>query len=296
MRCLLESHDYSSTDILLPPEMADFLIEWNELNIPDEVLFTDEDGGKGRELEPHCTVKYGLIAQEVPAQLRDIADDTGPFPVFLGEISLFTTSPDFDVVKLDVESPWLRRLNKRISDTLPNEDTHPEYRPHVTLAYVKKGTCDDMEGDDPFKEGVDREFQASELRFSGPGDGDDRVREQLSFSKIRAKEKVAESVVRRGQDQELASVAASLVESWWQQGLSSDQMLRKLRSGNWSTGMKFWANRDRFPGTFNRLVEQTAEYIGQVDPFAKCNFPADPDRVKLFLRNTGKRRGPHAIL
>jgi hypothetical protein len=411
--------------------MSDFVLEWNQLNIPEDVLTVDEDGGKGRERDPHVTVKYGLLADDVPEELRQIAKETPPFPVFLGKISLFTTNPEFDVVKIDVESPWLRELNRRISDSIPHEDTYPDYHPHMTLAYVQKGSCEHLVGDDPFKaKGVSREFMAYGLNFSGAGDDTDpgRVKESLLFSKV--KKPVAEAVVgvnadeiaqieqvvqqaiddsngdvgvflalaneqlapyhvqfarheahkmgpsavstpegvfvpvpsaydlrgpnfakyvstvlyhelvhdkqmgrssRPGemytkamayvtpgghmdhdrylqQKQEIMAWAASMVDSWRRQGLTTDQMMRRLRSGNWGFGMKYWHNRQRFPQTFNRFVKQATEYIEQLrestfaetvtglDPFAHCEFPADPDRIKQFLRNGGRRRIERPIL
>jgi len=44
-----------------------------------------------------------------------------------------------DVVKVDVESEDLRRLNQKIANALPNTETHPGYKPHATIAYVKAG-------------------------------------------------------------------------------------------------------------------------------------------------------------
>jgi len=320
---LLEAdYKYSNTDITPSPEMSDFVLEWNQLNIPDDVLHTDPDGGKGREREPHVTVKYGLLSPDIPEELRQICKETPPFPVFLGTVSLFTTNPEFDVVKIDVESPWLRKLNQQISDTLPHEDTHPEYKPHLTLAYVEKGACDHLVGDDPFKaEGVQREFTAYGLNFSGAGDDNEpgRVKEPILFSKV--KKPVAESVAGQPryrpsytkpvvvyQRNEIATLASALVEAWAQQQLTTDQMTRRLRSGSWSTGMKYWHNRQQFPQAFKRFVEQAEQYIDKlreitfaetvngVDPFAQCAFPADPDRIRLFLRSNGRRRPERPIL
>ena len=170
MNLLEASYKYATTDIALPPEVGDFLLDWNQLNIPEDVLHADADGGKGREMEPHITVKYGLLTPDVPPELKEIAQRTPPFPIFMGSITLFTTNPEFDVVKIDVESPWLRRLNQQISDAVPHEDTHPVYNPHITLAYVEKGTCDHMVGDDPFKaKEIPNEFTAYGFRFAGAG-------------------------------------------------------------------------------------------------------------------------------
>lgn len=316
---LLEAvYDRATTDIALPTDMGTFLLEWNELNIPDDVLHTDEDGGKGREDEPHITVKYGLLAKAPPPELREIAKDTAPFPVVLGRVSLFQTNPQFDVVKLDVESPWLHTLNRRISDAVPHEDTYPEYHPHATLAYVEKGSCDHMIGDDPFKsKDVVREFMASGMRFAGAGDSEssERVVEMLLFSKTGHPGEVTEAKRYfrpydgyREQNQEIRAWTASMVESWHRQGLTTDQMMRRLESGNWGAGMKYWANRSKFPQAFKRYVEQASDYIAQLreakftetapdaDPFAGCKFPADPDRVRQFLRNNWKRRSERHIL
>jgi hypothetical protein len=37
-----------------------------------------------------------------------------------------------DVLKVDIDSPDLHRLNGKIAEALPNTDTHPEYKPHAT--------------------------------------------------------------------------------------------------------------------------------------------------------------------
>lgn len=424
---LLESgtYDYASTSIILPSEVGDFLIEWGRLNIPDDVLHMDEDGGKGREREPHITVKYGLKVQELPAELKAVVEETPPFTVFMGKVSLFANSPEYDVVKIDVESPALRQLNQRVSNVVPHDDTYPQYHPHITLAYVEKGSCRHLEGDDPFKEDeLPREFLASGLQFSGPGADNDpnRVRQTILFTKTK---KLGEAVVgppvaqmelirdelrtaatesggdvtiflalanpalephgikfenrpdmfgspaiatpegafvkipskydlvnehwpdqvtamlqhelihghqmskmadpdavsdkatawmtpkgRIDQDrylqqkQEIMAWAGSMVDSWRRQGLTTDQMMSRLRSGNWGFGMKYWSNRRKFPQTFNRFVKQATEYIeqlredrlsevGELDPFAQCDFPADPDRIRQFLR---RRRPERQIL
>ena len=313
MRSLLESkYDYATTDIAPPSEVADFLLDWNQLNVPDEVLHVAEDGGKGREREPHITVKYGLLASEVPPELRALAKATAPFPIFMGKVSLFTTNPEYDVLKLDVESPWLRRLNRQISDSVPHEDTYPTYQPHLTLAYVEKGTCDHMDGDDPFAAGeLPREFTAYGFRFAGAGEDEDEARkvEMLLFSRTKKLDNFTEARVRvpsnydhyqqaRQTRQEITAQAASLVEAWRRKALTTEQMLRRLHTGDWVCGHKYWVNRRQFPKAFGSFVEQVTEYVEQLresafaeasaitelDPFANCNFPVDPDRIKNFLR------------
>lgn len=186
---LMEGYKYACAMIELPPKHADFLLGWGRTNIPDNVLYALPEGdGNGRELEPHVTVKYGITLNEVPHELHQIVQQTPAFPVYMGAISLFQQE-GYDVVKLTVESPWLRQLNARITATLPCEgDKHPNYNPHTTLAYVKKGSCDQLVGQDPFAaEGSPgAEFVAYGMVFKGASELENdpaRVKEHLLFNK-----------------------------------------------------------------------------------------------------------------
>jgi hypothetical protein len=41
-------------------------------------------------------------------------------------------------------------MNKEVSDTLECTDAFKEYNPHITVAYVKAGSCDHLIGNDFF--------------------------------------------------------------------------------------------------------------------------------------------------
>ena len=144
-------HSYSSTQINLPEELAEPLLAWSKTNIAEEDLFVDKDGGLGRETELHVTCKYGLTAAEPSEELLAILAATEPFEIKLGTVSLFTTNEDYDVVKLTVDSPGLRELNRQVVAACPNEDKYPTYQPHCTLAYVKKGRGAQFEGASPWE-------------------------------------------------------------------------------------------------------------------------------------------------
>ncbi len=101
-------------------------------SIPDSKLAAD-----GRETQPHITVKYGLHGND-PAEVAKVLQNIPPITATLGKTSLFSND-DADVLKVDVDSPDLHRLNKLIAEALPNTDTHPEYQPHATIAYLKPG-------------------------------------------------------------------------------------------------------------------------------------------------------------
>lgn len=132
-------HDYSSTQVDLPPETAKKITDLGA-RIPDADLAAD-----GRETTPHITVKYGLHTNEA-SKIRELLKDQAPIAVTLGKTSLFEND-DADVVKVDVDSPELHALNKKIADALPHTDTHPDYTPHATVAYVKPGLGKKYAGD-----------------------------------------------------------------------------------------------------------------------------------------------------
>jgi 2'-5' RNA ligase superfamily protein len=120
-------------------------------------------GPDGREDEQHVTVKYGLHFQTPSARLRSALQAFGPVSLTLGKTSLFS-NPDADVLKVDVDSPDLHRLNKLITKLLPTEDTHPTYTPHATIAYLKPGRGKKYAGD---KALVGQKMTFDSLIFSG---------------------------------------------------------------------------------------------------------------------------------
>lgn len=100
-------------------------------------VFAPEDlHEEGIETDPHVTVFYGLDGVS-PQQVQAIAGRFQPFDVAFGRTSLFENE-EFDVVKVDAESPQLRELHAQLRK-LPNQNDREVYQPHLTLAYVKKG-------------------------------------------------------------------------------------------------------------------------------------------------------------
>jgi hypothetical protein len=135
--------DFSCLLVALPDDMSKQVIDWANKNIPDSVLFDKET--KGREDFPHITVKYGINSED-PEQVVKLLENEQSVSFVLGQISLFDTNPDFDVVKIEVKSKDLEKLNKKVSEAVEVTDSHPGYIPHVTLAFVQKGFGDNFKG------------------------------------------------------------------------------------------------------------------------------------------------------
>jgi 2'-5' RNA ligase len=116
---------------------------WEDIlsSIDRHDLYCGDDGTYGLETEPHVTVLYGLH-KEVHEDLvcRMCQAFEGPVQAEVTGLSTFDND-DYDVLKLDVESDALRKLNKGFKG-LPYTTEYEDYNPHMTIAYLKKGTAE----------------------------------------------------------------------------------------------------------------------------------------------------------
>lgn len=130
-------YDYSSVYVMLPPELANEIVEWGSKDVTDDDIYVSQnDPTYGREDQIHVTILYGLHS-ESSEEIKPLLEGAGKIKVKLGPTDLFLCQK-FDVVTVYVISPDLRKLNAKLS-TLEHTNKHGGYKPHVTVAYVKKG-------------------------------------------------------------------------------------------------------------------------------------------------------------
>lgn len=120
---------------------AESIAKFQRNLISESMLYTEEDDDSyGYDTEPHCTIKFGFTPDLTKEQLREVLYGIKPFKIKLTEINQFQNPPNFDVVKFQIHKcPVLSTIRDRC-DKFPNEDSYPEYNPHMTLAYVKKNS------------------------------------------------------------------------------------------------------------------------------------------------------------
>lgn len=109
--------------------------------IDEEDVYNISDPAYGYETEPHITVLFGFENDTDYNKVQEYTKHTvqnSNVGVILSNISHFET-PEFDVVKFDIESPLLKKLNKVMRMNFNYTNAHPNYNPHCTIAYVKKG-------------------------------------------------------------------------------------------------------------------------------------------------------------
>lgn len=131
-------YPYSSVQINLPSILADAVHRWGNENIRERDIFCPpNDLIHGREDELHVTLLYG-VHSHLPEETQSVLSGQNPFEVKLGRVSIFTTSNEFDVVKIEAISPSLFYYNYLLRTHLDNTPAYDSYRPHVTIAYIKK--------------------------------------------------------------------------------------------------------------------------------------------------------------
>ena len=106
-------------------------------------LYDDETKTFGFEKEPHVTVLYGFRPEVTAANIQDLFENINQYvKIKLTGIGIFAADgkKPYDVVKFDVDSDDLQTLHKLCKESLPNNESYPDYKPHMTIAYVKAGT------------------------------------------------------------------------------------------------------------------------------------------------------------
>lgn len=108
---------------------------WPEIlaAIPSGDVYPEE----GVEDRPHVTALYGFLPGVTVDSLDEV--EINPVELKLTGISCFTSNPLYDVLKYDVYSPELVALNRRLKE-LPTAPVQFPYSPHMTIAYLRKGT------------------------------------------------------------------------------------------------------------------------------------------------------------
>lgn len=146
-RDIQPAHEYASTQVNIEPK--------SELGKrhAEAVAAIPEDhlGPNGKEETPHVTVRYGLKddSPEAIAHIKDAAAKIAPFEATVGKTGSFpaTKEGDHPIIAHVEKSPELNALRSAVEGAGEfKPDDHGEYKPHVTLGYVKPEHVSKYEG------------------------------------------------------------------------------------------------------------------------------------------------------
>jgi 2'-5' RNA ligase len=166
-----EKRERSSLQFNLDADISEMINDFAS-KIDSKNIYKEDNDEDDEPMEHHCTVLYGIHANDFQpvnniTRGDSLIPNTRPFKVTLGDVSFFEGEKDdkYDVVKIDVQSQELNDLNQRLRNSIEYTNDYPEYQPHVTIAYVKKGTAKNLTKnlDCSIFNGMD--FMVKELQF-----------------------------------------------------------------------------------------------------------------------------------
>lgn len=102
------------------------------------------------EFEPHLTILYGF--DDAKMNIGRLKYTVGEFikdnPISIKADRIGVFSNENDVIKVNVEdlNGNLTRLNKMVKNQFEYQNEYPDYKPHITIAYVKKGSGSYLDG------------------------------------------------------------------------------------------------------------------------------------------------------
>lgn len=106
------------------------------INVED--IYEDEDNKSfGLEDEPHVTLLYGLHDEVTNNQVIKVLSNFKYSNCIIHNPSLFN-SEKYDVLKFDVSNSNFHSINKELKK-YPHTSNFPDYHPHLTIGYIKKG-------------------------------------------------------------------------------------------------------------------------------------------------------------
>lgn len=143
--------------------------------IDEEDIYTEEgDKTYGIENEPHATILYGIHSDEVKDnEIINTLKGSDVGKIILHNASLFENEK-YDVLKLDAFNGNLHKLNKELQK-FPFTSDYPEYHPHATISYIKKGKGKKYV--DMFK---DKHFEVTPSKFVYSKPDGSKVEQQIS--------------------------------------------------------------------------------------------------------------------
>ncbi|HXM62991.1 MAG TPA: 2'-5' RNA ligase family protein [Terriglobales bacterium] len=139
-------HKFGNTQANIPEgSEAHEALETARARISDSDL-----AGQGKNVEGnHVTVRYGIQGDDTEG-IKKFLSEQAPFEATLGKTDVFPPSKSSDgaaVVMAPIEAPELHRLNDEIQRHGDfAKSTHPDFRPHATVAYVKPEAANRYKG------------------------------------------------------------------------------------------------------------------------------------------------------
>lgn len=113
-------------------------------NIDDGIIYDTDEHKYGIEKESHITVAPCLDNDVDINKLKEILGDISNYSAYITNISKFINNQDYDVLKCDIACASMLDANANIKGVFPLHTEYSEYHPHMTVAYLKKGSGENL--------------------------------------------------------------------------------------------------------------------------------------------------------
>lgn len=188
-----------------------------------------KEAGFGIENEPHITVLYGFELPTVtPEDIEGLLLEE-PVSFKLVDVSFFEAEL-YDVLKFGIESEQLHILNYLFKN-LPYENKFPDYRPHLTIAYLKKGTAEKYVY--ALKDFVGRTYQSSKFDYSHNDSDGFKTKTHWDVKGYESIDDVSEDRILKGKK---ANIGETRVWNGVKMQKQSDGEWKEIAEGNENMG------------------------------------------------------------
>ena len=154
----------------MPAEVAEAVKQWQKDNVDEEdVYVSEEDNSLGLEDEIHATILYGLRNEDLK-KIKELVADFGPVELELDGLNIFDNADNdrpFEVLNVNVKGKDIGRLHKLLKDNVENQHKWPDFKAHVCIGYLKKGTGKKYKDMDPPFEGKKVVFDSFSFKAGG---------------------------------------------------------------------------------------------------------------------------------
>lgn len=136
---------------------------WNEIveKIDPKDIYVDElNGVKGKEVEPHVTVLYGLHDSIEDKELFKFLLNWNPISLEITGVSCFENQKN-DVLKFDISCDKLHEYHNSLKKNFDYTNNYPKFNPHITIAYLKKGAGTKYD----FSNHIGKKINCNELKY-----------------------------------------------------------------------------------------------------------------------------------
>lgn len=128
-----ETYESASTQIRVPSFVHTIMDQLHHM------ISADDLGPTGIEDEPHATLIYGFSDEDFP-KVKDVLEGQGPVRAQFWKLGVFPSKKEEqEALIIHLESEDLRNLHDTLKAKTGVKETFPEYKPHITIAYVKPG-------------------------------------------------------------------------------------------------------------------------------------------------------------